>query len=115
MSKTTVQPERFFEEAKVCLEQLRGIPVVAIDALQRDELTRDVIISIIRTCLRICRETGLDIEDEIMRQTIRESSKDNLKEMMRDDRLISMDELRANGLKIQFTENGPIVVPVSDR
>jgi len=111
MPKATEQPGKFFAEARACLGSLRGIPVVAIEALRDDEMTREVIISILRTCYRICQEAGLDIEEEIEKQEIRASAEGNLKEMMRDDRLISMDELRKNGLKLHFTDNGPVVVP----
>lgn len=114
MPKTNKQPEKFFEDAEVCLGQLRGIPVVAIESLRNDELSRDVIISILRTCYRICREADIDIEEEIEKQHIRDTAQDSLKEMMSNEQSIggwSMKELNAKGLKIRSTSNGPIVVP----
>lgn len=112
MPKPTEQPDRFFSEAKTCLAQLRGIPVIAIDALRNNEAKRDVIISILRTVCRICNEAGLDIEQEVIRQGTRETAQDSIKEIMSDDRLVSMEELNKKGLKLHFTDNGPVVVPV---
>lgn len=111
MAKAAEQPERFFNEAKASLAQLKGIPIVAIEALRTDEQQRDVVISIIRTCLKIAREAGLNVLEEIAKQDVRDAAADNLKDMMRDDRLISMEELKQKGLKLHFSTNGPVVVP----
>lgn len=111
MAKVAEQPERFFNEAKACLAQLKGIPIVAIEVLKTDEIRRDVITSLIRTCLRICREANVNILEEIAKQDLRESAQANLKELMSDDRLISLDELKRKGLKLDFTTEGPVVVP----
>lgn len=105
------QPEKFFAEAKDCLAHLTGIPIVAIDAIKRDESKCDVLVSILRTCYRILDDAGLDIEEEIGKQDTRNLAEENLKHMMHDDRLVSMQELAENGLKIAFGKNGPIVVP----
>lgn len=106
------QPEKFFSEAKDCLDHLTGIPIVAIDALREDESRRDVLISILRTCYRILDDAGLDIEQEIEKQDIRNVAGENLKRLMVNDRLVSLEELAENGLKIAMGKSGPMVVPV---
>lgn len=111
MPKVPEQPERFFEETKVCLAHLRGIPMVAIEAIATDQMARGPIVAIVRACFEIFRNAGVDMADEMVKQIVRDAAEDNLKDIMRNDRNISMEELNAKGLKLHFTDNGPVVVP----
>lgn len=111
MSKVPEQPARFFEDAKTCLAHLRGIPVVAIDALRENEASRATLVAIIHTCFDIFNEAGLNVADELRKQLVRDQAQDNLKEILSNDRPITLEELRAKGLKLHMTPNGPVVVP----
>jgi len=110
-SSAAEQPAKFFAELKSCLGILRGIPVVAIEQLKNDPNCRTVLISVLRACYEICDDAQLDIVEEIEKQMLREEATDNLKELMRNDRLITLEELKKKGLKLAFGKDGPYVVP----
>lgn len=64
------QPEKFFADMANCLKLMDEIPFSAIEDLQNYELNRDVMVRLSRRIYKIFRAAGLDICEEIDKQTV---------------------------------------------
>lgn len=104
------QPEKFFAEARDCLRQLHGIPLVAVEALKVDEDTREVIIDIIRICVSICKMAGFTPSGQIKKKQ-EVKRRPSLREFVDERDGVTLETLKRNGYKLAFNKDGPIVVP----
>lgn len=61
------QPDKFFADMKDFLYILDGVPLKAVEELEKYEMNREVMVNVIKRCMLIMKKANLDLLTEIKR------------------------------------------------
>lgn len=113
------EQSKFFTDVKSIVNKLRDIPVLALEQLKTENTNRRLIITLVSEALHICDMAGIDFSSELIKyeaepKIIKKgkevSINPKLKELMKDDSAVTLEQLKNSGHRLTFSKDGPIVV-----